>query len=52
MENEKTIIDVSELEKLEEEEVVIPEQKIRVYPSEVGSWEYCSIKWLYERLKK
>jgi len=30
-------------------EEIIPEKKIRVYPSEVGSWEYCNLKWLYER---
>lgn len=42
-------IDVSELEKSEEDEVVIPAKKIRIFPSEIGSWEYCNLKWLYEK---
>ncbi|PKM92682.1 MAG: hypothetical protein CVU80_02085 [Elusimicrobia bacterium HGW-Elusimicrobia-4] len=49
MRNEKLKIDISEFEKPEKDEVVIPEKKIRVYPSEIGSWEYCNLKWLFER---
>ncbi len=25
---------------------------VKVYPSEIGSWEYCRIKWYFELLKK
>ena len=29
-----------------------PGDTVRVYPSEIGSWEYCRIKWYFETLKK
>jgi len=45
-------IDVSEFEKLEKDEVIVVEKKIKVFPSEIGSWEYCNIKWLFERREK
>lgn len=25
-----------------------PKKIIKVFPSEIGSWEYCNIKWLFE----
>jgi len=44
-------IDVSEFEKLEKDDAIIVDvlRKIKVFPSEIGSWEYCNLKWLYER---
>ena len=42
-------IDVSEFEKIEKDDVVIPEKKTKIFPSEIGSWEYCNLKWLFER---
>ena len=44
-------IDVTIFEKLEKNEEIISEKKTRVFPSEIGSWEYCNLKWLYERQK-
>ena len=49
---DKVEIDVSEFEKLEKADVVIVEKKIKVFPSEIGSWEYCNLKWLFERQLK
>ena len=47
-------IDVSEFEKLEKEDAIIvdAQRKTKVLPSEIGSWEYCNLKWLYERQLK
>lgn len=42
-------IDVSEFEKLEKDGIIIVEKKTKIFPSEIGSWEYCNLKWLYER---
>ncbi|MDO8733702.1 MAG: hypothetical protein Q7K21_00905 [Elusimicrobiota bacterium] len=44
-------IDVSEFEKLEKDGIIIVEKKTKIFPSEIGSWEYCNLKWLYERTR-
>jgi hypothetical protein len=25
---------------------------VRVFPSEIGSWEYCCVKWYFEKTRK
>lgn len=44
-------IDVSEFEKLEKDGVIIVEKKTKIFPSEISSWEYCNLKWLFEKTR-
>ncbi|MBI5573295.1 MAG: hypothetical protein HY919_01910 [Elusimicrobia bacterium] len=46
-------IDVSEFEKLEKDGIIIVDapRKTKIFPSEIGSWEYCNLKWLYEKTR-
>lgn len=33
---------------IEKEKKASSGRAIRVYPSEIGSWEYCCLKWYFE----
>jgi len=37
---------------MEKEKKMSSGSAVRIYPSEIGSWEYCRIKWYFEKIAK